>query len=140
MHLPIIFQNTSAKAGDVRSLALILRDPGTTEAIFVKWLDFLKPDEETGGNWIPESSLTPLSVPAASDVSKMAEFYGAGSLAGWLPKPITYELYLLAWTTDSRTPSHKLMVNWTFNQEDVSAMELNYEKTKLRRSLLIVDR
>jgi hypothetical protein len=127
IHVPIIFQNTGARAGVVRSLGLILRDPGTEEAIFIKWMGFLVP---TGETWIWESNGTPLSVPAASDLTKMAQFYGAGSVAGWLPKPITYKLYLLAWTSDSKTPSTTLVVDWIFTEEDVSAIKLNYEKGK----------
>jgi|GEM_PF-968259 hypothetical protein len=130
IHLPIVFENTGARAGVVRSLGLILRDPGTKEAIFIKWMGFRKPEERPGGTWIWESNATPLSVPAASEVTKMAEFYGAGSVAGWLPKPITYELYLLAWTSDSQTPSKKPVVKWIFNEKDVSAIKLNFEKAK----------
>jgi len=130
IHLPIVLRNAGARAGVVRSLGLILRDPETNEAIFIKWMGFLKPEERSGGTWIWESNATPLTVPAASDVTKMAEFYGAGSVAGWLPKPITYELYLLAWTSDSQAPSKKLITNWKFSEGDVSAVKLDFEKAK----------
>jgi len=79
IHLPIIFQNTGARAGVVRSIGLILRDPGTKEAIFIKWMGCKIPTEQT---WIWESNATPLSIPAATTVTKMAEFYGADSVAG----------------------------------------------------------
>jgi hypothetical protein len=134
IHLPIVFQNTRARSGVVRSLGLILRDPKTKEAIFIKWMGFLKPDERSGGKLIWESDATPFSVAGASDVIKVAEFYGAESVAGWLPKPITYELYLLAWTSVSKKPSKKLKVNWTFNEKDVSAMKKNLKKAKTRHS------
>jgi hypothetical protein len=130
INLPIIFQNSGARAGVVRSLGLILRDPVTKEAIFIKWMGFVKPEGRPGGTWIWESNATPLPVPAASEVTKMAEFYGAEDVAGWLPKPTKYELYLLAWTSESQKPSKKLLVDWIFNEKDVSAMKLNLEKGK----------
>jgi hypothetical protein len=130
IHLPIVFQNAGARAGVVRSLGLILRDPGTEESIFINWMGFRKPEERSAGSWVWESNATPLSIPGYSEVTKMAEFYGAGSIAGWSPKAIPYELYLLGWTSESQRPSKKTVVNWTFNEEDVSAMKLNFEKAK----------
>jgi len=128
--LPIVIQNTGARAGIVRSLGLIFRDPGTKEAIFVKWMGCVKPEERQEGSWIWESNATPLSVPAASEITKMAESYGAGSVAGWLPKPIEYELYLVGWTSESPTPSKICMVKWMFKEKDVAAMKLNLETVK----------
>jgi hypothetical protein len=125
-HVPIVFQNSGAQAGVVRSLGLILRDPGTKEAIFIKWTGFLKPE---GGTWAWDSNATPLSVPAHSEVPQMTQFYGAGGLTGWLPKPIEYDMYLLAWTSDSQTPSVRYVAKWMFSEKDVSAIKLNLEKT-----------
>jgi hypothetical protein len=127
VHLPIIVENTGAQVGVIRSLGLILRDPQTKEAVFLKWMGLLRPTEET---WTWESNATPLSIPAHSDATKMAHFYGAGSVAGWLPKPIDYELYLLAWTSDSQLPSKQCLVNWVFNEKDVSTMKLNLEMVR----------
>lgn len=36
IHLPLVFQNTGARAGVIRSLGLVIKDPETKEAIFVK--------------------------------------------------------------------------------------------------------
>ena len=130
IHLPVVFQNTGAQAGVVRSLGLILRDPETKEAILIKWMGFLKPEERSGGNWIWESNATPLTISGASEVSKMAEFYGAGNVAGWLPKPIEYEFYLLAWTSESQTPSRRFVFKWRFDEETVSAVRLNLERNR----------
>ena len=33
IHLPIVFENTGARAGVVRTLGLILRDPGTKDCL-----------------------------------------------------------------------------------------------------------
>jgi hypothetical protein len=125
--LPIVFQNTGAQAGVVRSIGLIIVDPGTKEAIFIKWFGFVKPEQRPEGTWIWESNATPLSIPAASQLAKMAEFYGAGKIAGWLPKPIEYELYLLAWTSESKTPAIKYPVKWIFSEKNVSEVKLNLE-------------
>ncbi len=127
IHLPIVFQNTGARAGVVRSLGLILRDPGTKQTLFIKWMGFKIPTDQT---WVWESNGTPVSIPGASDMTKMAEFYGAESVAGWIPKPIDYELYLLAWTSDSQAPSQRCEVKWTFNVKDVAAVRLNLETVR----------
>jgi hypothetical protein len=130
IYLPIIFQNTGAQAGVVRSIGLIIVDPGTKEAIFIKWVGFVKPEERPGGTWIWDSNATPLAIPAASEVTKMAQFYAAGSLAEWLPKPIEYKLYLLAWTSESKPATIKYPVKWIFNESDVSAVKLNLETVR----------
>lgn len=128
IHLPVVLQNTGARAGVIRSLGVIFKDPGTEEAIFLKWLGFIKLDDRN--QEIYESHGTPVSVPPRSDVTKMAKFYGGGSVAGWIPKPIKYDLYLLAWTSESQTPSIKLISNWTFNEKDVSEIKRKYEERK----------
>lgn len=124
VHLPIIFQNTGAQAGVVRSIGLILVDSGTKEPIFMKWNGFLKPE---GGDWGWESNSTPLSIPGDSEVTRMTYFYGAGNVAGWLPKPIEYELYLLAWASEDKMPSTKCVVKWTFNESDVTSVKRDLE-------------
>lgn len=126
LHVPIVFENTGARAGVVRSLGLVLTDPGTKESIFLKWNGFLMPTQET---WVWESNATPLPVPAHSEIPKMTEFYGAETLVGWVPKPIEYELCLLGWTSDSQTPSVRYVVKWAFTESDVAGIKLNLERT-----------
>jgi hypothetical protein len=127
INLPIALRNTGAQAGLIRSLGVILKDPETEEAIFLKWLGFTKL-EQSQGYWMWESRGTPVSVPAHSDITKMAKFYGGGSVAGWIPKARKYNLYLLAWTSESQMPSVKLKSTWIFNESDVSEIKRKYEE------------
>ncbi len=128
IHVPVVFQNVGARSGVVRSLGLILRDGESKEAIFVKWMGFLKPEEKSGGTWLWESNGTPLPVLGHDEVTKMASFYGAEGISGWIPRPAEYEVYLLAWASESGTPSKKCFVKWTFSEADVAAIRQNLEK------------
>lgn len=124
--LPIVLHNAGAQPGVILSLGVILEDQETKEAIFLKWLGFLKPTE--AGFWSWESNATPVSVPGHSDVTKMVRFYGNGSEAGWIPKPINYYLYLLAWTSEGQKPSIKIKSSWTFNEKDISEIKRKFEE------------
>lgn len=128
--LPIIFHNSGSQSGVIRSLGIIFKDPNSEESMFIKWLGFKKYEDKVEGRsaWIYESTRTPLAVPPAGEVSKMVNFYSEKAGVGWIPKPITYDIYLLAWDTGSETPTIRQKISWTYREADVSEIKRRLEE------------
>lgn len=128
--LPMVVHNTGAQAGLIHSFGVILKDQKSEEAIFLKWQAFANLEYQPDGfHWIDESNATAVSVPARSDIAKMATFSGGGgSVTEWIPKPTTYDMHLVAWTSDNKMPSIiSPKSTWTFNENDVLEIKQNYK-------------
>jgi hypothetical protein len=128
--LPIIFQNKGSQSGVVRSLGIIIKDPNSEESIFIKWVGFKKFEDVIGGtsSWVYEALRTPISIAPGGEVSKMVNFYSGRAGEGWLPKPITYDLYLLGWESGGETPRIRQQFDWTFKPEDVAEIKRKYDE------------
>jgi hypothetical protein len=125
--LPIVFRNSGSEAGVLRSLAIILRDPRSEESLFISWYGT---KSTSGATWVYDTVLTPITVPAGGELSKMVNFSGAQSNVDWLPKPTTYDLYVLAWSGARETASEILESTWTFKQSDIASIKQYREQGK----------
>lgn len=127
--LPIVFYNAGAKSGVVSSLALIIKDPNSEESILIKWIG-TKNFEDS--KLIFESQRLPIAVPANGEIAHIVSFAGKHQNLNWIPKPITYNLYLLGWTKDSENPAINYKFAWTFSDNDVLDIKKWYDEAKSR--------
>jgi hypothetical protein len=138
--LPIIISNTGAQPGVIRSIGVILKDQKSEDTIFLKWQAFANLQYGPKGfEWIDESSDTATSVPARSELTQMATFSGGGSVASRIPKPSTYDMYLLAWTSESEMPSIiPIKSTWIFYENAVSEIKWNFEENNAENTYIIL--
>lgn len=139
LHLPIVLHNTGSQPGVIRSIGVILKNQKSDEAIFLKWQAFANLVYGPNGfTWIDESNATATSVPAHSEITKMATFSGGGSVATWIPKPSAYDLHLLAWTSESNVPSIiPSKSTWTFDKNAVSEIKRGIENNNDENTYII---
>ena len=132
IRLPIVFKNSGAREGAVRSLGLLIREPHK-EGIFIRWMGLQRTGDTYDSPWVWESNAAPFCVPAG-EVAKMVLFTDDSGvdggppspLTGWAPQVATYELVLLAWTAeDSSTPASSWESKWEFKEGDVAKLKAN---------------
>lgn len=140
--IPVIFTNSGAKSGVIRSLGIIIKDPQSEDAIFIKWYGFKTYKDSINGksSWIYESLRTPLSVSARSEASKMIAFSSNEAGKNWKPKAITYDIYLLSWNSSNEKPDTKLKINWNFNQDQLSQIQKRLDDGKSKGTWILNSR
>jgi hypothetical protein len=115
-------------------MGVILKDQKSEDAICLKWQAFSeqKYDKATDSFYdVDVSNATAVSVPARSDIAEKATFSGGESVATWIPKESTYDLYLLAWTSETEEPSIiSRKSTWTFDKNAVSQIKNAVSKIK----------
>jgi hypothetical protein len=129
--LPVVVQNTGARPGIILCMSLIIKDQKSEDAICIKWQSFsvqIYDSYKREFTDIDESHATAVSILARSNITKKATFSGGGSIATWIPKQSTYDLYLLWWTSETKEPSLiSCKSTWTFDKDAVSNIKLNSE-------------
>jgi hypothetical protein len=127
--LSILFRNTGSQPLTINSLAMILRDPNSDEAIFMKYYCVQKDDmSQPGINLVCESHrFTPITIPPREEVAKFVDFYAGSPGRGFIPKPTRYDIYILVWTSGQAKPDFKTKVQWSFNDDDIKGIQSNLD-------------
>ena len=131
--MSIAFHNTGNQPLTINSLAMILKDPNTDNALFMKFYGVKKTDPSKSGiNLTYESyRFAPLTIPAREEVTKFINFYAGPPGKGWIPKSTRYDIYILGWSSGQEDPDLRAKVQWSFSEADIQAIRANIANTTL---------
>jgi hypothetical protein len=125
--MSVVFRNTGSQPLTINSLAMIIKDPNSDDALFLKYWGVKRFDQSKPGvNLVYESRrFTPLTIPPREEVAKFIDFYGGPPGRAWIPRPARYDIYILGWTNGQVKPSLRAKVLWSFSDEDVTGIKEN---------------
>ncbi len=129
LHLivPCLLSNKGAQTGTIQNMAVIILDPEKNdEALFLKW-DFFRYFNYEANTYPSESKAFPLNISKQSSIFKLINFEGGGDSKNWVPKPITYNMQVIAWSKPSYTPDLSAKFQIAFKPEDVEKIKNNLE-------------
>lgn len=127
--LSVLFRNTGSQPLTINSLAMILKDPNSDDAFFMKIWCVQKLDQSKPGiSLICESHrFTPITIPPREEVAKFVDFYAGPPGKNLIPKSTRYDIYILGWTRGQAKPDLKTKVQWSFDDEDIQAIKSNLD-------------
>lgn len=131
--MSVVFHNTGSQPLTINSLAMILKDPNTDDALFMKYYGIKRLDQSKPGISLTYESyrFTPLTIAPREVVTKFVDFYAGHPGKGWIPKSTRYDIYILGWSSGQEKPDLRAKVQWSFNDEDVQAIKTNLASTNL---------
>ena len=114
--VPCIFRNSGAQAGVIHKVALVIKELGDKEtALLLSW-EYFRYFDEKSYTWKKEDVAFPVVTHSRNSIFKAISFYGGTDSKNWLPQPMTYDLYLLAWSKASYEPDLHVKFEVTFEK------------------------
>jgi hypothetical protein len=121
--VPVLLSNHGARPAVVQSMALVVSDPTRAEPdiLFLKWDVFAAFDNQFVLQRTDRA--VPVSLLGSTSQSKYVGFSGGPDFAGWMPKPKTYTIRVLAWTREGLRPDIATDFQITFSKDDCATFK-----------------